>query len=183
MDIKNWRSVVIAAPIFLGFPVILYDVAFNFVALDLGLGSVSAVLALRAAQKRTIGRFAAASVLIAFAISLYQSMLYFSMIIFLADLVRLTWGFAPGADNKQRSFVCWYGTIFIAALLIYSSIAITLLGYLHLEFAQRSYFRPNLIVQDSLIVFETMLSQIWKIYSGFAPVSYTHLTLPTILLV
>ena len=166
--INNWRSVVVAAPIFFGFPVILYDVAFNFVALDLGLGSLSAVLALQAAQKRTPAGFVAASMLIAFATSLYQSLLYFSIIIFLADLVKLAWGARPTIEKTQQSFV-WYGAIFGTALLIYASISISLLSYLDLGFAQRGYFRPNLIFQDSLIVFETMLSQIWKIYSGFAP--------------
>ena len=42
LKIQNWQSIVIAAPIFFGFPVLLYAIAFNYLALHIGLGSIAA---------------------------------------------------------------------------------------------------------------------------------------------
>ena len=50
-QVKNWESVIVAAGIFFGFPVLLHAFAFSNLTLTLGMGTLLAVSALDAASE------------------------------------------------------------------------------------------------------------------------------------
>ena len=168
-QIRSWQSTVTAAPFFFGFPVLLYNFAYNNNSFVLGLGILSSTAALYVMRRRSLLTFFAASGLIAFGISVYQSVLWFSILIFLADL--LFWLRQEGRSQSIGTKVSWYALVLFGGMTVY-----LIIGYLFL-----AWFGVGVAYVDSFLHFKSLLvspiailtrtiSQIAEIYSGSSPV-------------
>ncbi|MGH6824140.1 glucosyltransferase domain-containing protein [Methyloceanibacter sp.] len=169
LQVKNWESVIVAAGMFFGFPVLLYAFAFSNLATIVGLGALVSVGALCAANVRTVLRFFLATVLVAFVIALYQSLLYFLLVVFLADLARQIWLAKEFDWNAHWRRFAWYGSIILCGLLLYGLIAFALLkGFgQQLEYLP-SYVRSDLLAAYPGAILQRTFEQAWRFYSGAA---------------
>lgn len=138
--IRHWGAVAVAAPLFFGFPILVYDIAFSNIALTLGMGTFAAVMALLAADDIRPPRFLLASLLIAFTISLYQSLFYSVIVIFAADLIRRFWPLQRPLGKEDFRRISWYGGLLLAGLALYALIAFAFLKWFGLELAYVTQF-------------------------------------------
>ena len=178
LQVQNWESVIVAAGMFFGFPVLLYAFAFSNLAPVVGLGALVAVCALYAADVRSMARFCLAALLVAFVIAVYQSLFYFLLVVFLADLARQIWLVNEFDWNTQWRRAAWYGSIILCGLLLYGLITLALLkGFgQQLEYLP-SYVRTDLLTAKPVAILQRTLEQVWRFYSGTAPI-FVRLSLP-----
>ena len=169
LQVKNWESVIVAAGMFFGFPVLLYAFAFSNLAPIVGLGTFLSVCALYTATERTWSRFLLAALLVAFVIAIYQSLFFFLLVIFLADLARQIWLAHEFDWNSQRRRFAWYGSIVICGLLFYALISWFLLkvSSQKLEYLP-SYVRPDILAAHPTAILRRTLEQAGRFYSGGA---------------
>ena len=125
LQVKNWESVVVAAGMFFGFPVLLYAFAFSNLAPIVGWGALLSVCALYVAAERNWPRFALAALLVAVVIGTYQSLLFFLLVVFLADLARQIWLASEFDWKTEWRRIAWYGGIVLCGLLLYGLISWT----------------------------------------------------------
>lgn len=177
LKIQYWGSLAVAAPLFFGFPVLLYGIAFANIALTLGLGAFTAMLALYAADEMRPLRFAGAVFLVAFAIALYQSLLYFVIIVFAADYIRRIWSPAQPLNQEPLRRPVLYAAIILCGLALYALIAFLSLKAFGLQLGYVTQFvRPELVETHPLGAFKATLVEAAKLYSGAAP-AFLHLNL------
>ncbi len=173
-QLRQWQSAVVAAPLFFGFPTLIYDIAFNFLMFEIGLGSLATVLALRVATKIDVPRFIAAAALIAYATSLYQAFVYFAVILFAADLILRGWLRGEGFDRDWlRRAVCYSGIILLG-LLIYVVITIGFLWWFQFQSIASGYYRPDLLFHDVATAVGTALIEMLDVYVGSAQIFLNH---------
>ena len=100
----------------------------------------AAVLALAAAETIRPLRVALAVLLVAFAVSIYQSFLYFVIVIFAADLISRLWPAErpPGKEAWRR--LLWYGAIIAGGVALYALIEFVLLRWFGLHLAYVTQF-------------------------------------------
>ena len=167
LEVKNWESVIVAAGIFFGFPVLLYAFAFSNLAPVVGTGALLSVCALYAAAEKSGPRFVLAALLVAVVIAIYQTLLFFVLVIFLADLAQQIW-LANEFDWKtmRRRFV-WYAGILFSGLLLYVLISWSLLQISGQQIEYLSgYVRPGLLEDQPVAILQRTLEQAWRFYSG-----------------
>ena len=170
--IQHWQSVVVAAPFFFGFPVLVYDLAFSGVAINNGIAALVTVAAVYASDRFSIARFILAALLISIAISLYQSFLFFAIVLFIANFARNYWPF--NGDLRRSQLVAgasWYGLIVIAAVFCYSIIELVFLWVAGQPIEHiGEFYRPDfLIAHPSTVVARTLYESL-SIYSGISPI-------------
>lgn len=132
LDIRHWGSLAVAAPLFFGFPTLVQSIAFADLALALGIGALAAVLALLLADTLRPPGLALAVVLVAFAVSLYQSLLFLVAIVFLGDLVRRLWSRGTLHRDVLLRAGVYAGTV-LAGLGLYALVNALLLKALGLQ--------------------------------------------------
>jgi Glucosyl transferase GtrII len=169
LQITNWESVVVAAGIYFGFPVLLHAFAFSNLTLTIGLGSLVAVLALWVASARSPARFILVSLLIAFGISLYQPFFSFVIVIFLADAARRIYLTKDLHWREQWLQLAWYGALVLSGLLFYGLIELALLNYFGQQLGYiPDLFQPAELASRPLLILKTSLREAWNLYSGSA---------------
>jgi Glucosyl transferase GtrII len=168
--IQHWVSVAVAAPMFFGFPVLLYGIAFANIALTLGLGAFVGVLALISAEHMRLARFILATCVVAFAVSLYQSLLYFVIVIFAADLVRRIWPADRPMDREERQRFLWYAGVVLGGVALYALIAFLFLEAFGLHLAYITQFvKPEQLGANGIGVVKATLMEAGRLYAGAAP--------------
>ena len=167
--VRHWQSVIVAAPFYFGFPVLLYFIAYNNVSYAIGLGILAATGALYLSRQRSFLNFAAAALLLAFAISTYQSVLWFAVIIFLADLLARTW---YGEDRVMVGLTkrsVWYACLFISGIVLYFTIGFALLKYFGLQVRHIDhYIRLEVSMASIISATRSSISELGSIYGGYA---------------
>jgi hypothetical protein len=145
LGILNWGSLAVAAPLFFGFPTLVQSIAFADLALALGIGALFIVLALRmAAELRPLG-IVFGAILVALAVSLYQSLLFLAIVVFLTDLVRRLWS-RPKLDRDALQRVWIYAAVILAGLGLYALVNALVLKALNLQLLYVTQFaNPELL--------------------------------------
>ena len=168
-EIRFWQSVVVASPFFLGYPIFLYNFAYSNNSFAIGLGLLSSTAALYTAEKRSVARFLATSALLAFAISVYQSVLFFAIVVFLAESLFAS---QPVGGSVSIWFRWrWYAAVFIGGVAVYFLVSYLLLSWYNANiFYVDAFIQVNaLIVSPGKIISRT-LGQLWEVYSGSSPI-------------
>ena len=166
LNIRHWGSLAVAAPLFFGFPTLIQSIAFADLALALGIGALAAVTALMLADTLRPLAIVAAVFLVAFAVSLYQSLLFFVAIIFLADLARGLWStMRISRDLLLRAVV--YAVTILGGLALYALVNALLLKTLNLQLLYVTQFaNPDLLGLGSVVA---SLQEAASLYGGTAP--------------
>lgn len=169
LQVRNWESVIVAAGLFFGFPVLLYAFAFSNLAPIVGLGALLSVCALYVASERNWPRFLLAALLVAFVTAIYQSLLYFLLVIFIADLARQLWLAGPFDWRTEWRRISWYGGVVLSGLLLYALISWILLKVSgqQLEYLP-AYVQPDLLEAHTVAILKRTLEHVWRLYSGAA---------------
>lgn len=169
LQVKNWESVIVAAGMFFGFPVLLYAFAFSNLTPIVGWGTLLSVCALYLAAEGTWPRFALAALLVAVVIGTYQSLFFFLLVVFLADLARQIWLASEFDWNREWRRIAWYGSIILCGLVLYGLISWTLLKIFsqQLQYVP-SYVRPDLLEAEPVAILSRTFEQAWRFYSGTA---------------
>ena len=171
LQIQDWRSVAVAAPLFFGFPVLLNILVYNNVSYSVGLGMLAATGALWLSQCRSWVHFTGATLLLAFAISTYQSVLWFAVVIFLAQLLASTWHRENQDLRGVLAQVGWYASIFAVGLVVYFLIGWALLKYIGSNVVYIvAYLRLDAQVSDTSTVIWRSAVELLEIYGGYAPI-------------
>jgi hypothetical protein len=166
LNIRHWGSLAVAAPLFFGFPTLIQSIAFADLALGLGLGALAAVTALMLAETLRPLAIVAAVFLVAFAVSLYQSLLFLVAILFLTGLLHGLWS-TMRVDRALllRAFV-YSGTI-LGGLALYTLVNALLLKALNLQLLYVTQFaNPDLLGLGSIVA---SLQEAASLYGGTAP--------------
>ena len=171
LGIQHWQSISVAAVFFFGFPTLLYAFAFSNLTLSLGFGTLVSVLVVYVASVRTPARFLLAAFGVAFVTAIYQTLLFFLIVVLLADLARTL---LEKENISWRDFVScalWYVGILICGLLIYGLVYFGLLTYFQQQVDYLpNYLAPEKISAHPLTVAKKSLQQMWKVYSGASPI-------------
>lgn len=171
LKIEDWRSVVVAAPFYFGFPVLLYVLVYNPLSYSVGLGILSATTVLWLSRSRTLVGFIGSTLLLAFAVSTYQSVLWFAIALFGADVLASTGGGENKLQSDWISKTLWYVMIVIIGLIEYFLIGFALLAYLGVEVVYiDSYLNIGTLFGDTLKVMGLSASELGSIYGGYAPI-------------
>ena len=171
LQVKNWESVVVAAGMFFGFPVLLYAFAFSNLAPIVGWGALLSVFALYVSAERSWSRLALAALLVAVVIGTYQSLFFFLLVVFLADLARQIWLASEFEWNRDWRRIAWYGSIILCGLLLYALISWTLLKIFSQQLQYLpSYVRPDLLEAAPRTILSRTLEVAWRFYSGLASI-------------
>jgi Glucosyl transferase GtrII len=168
-EVRHWQSVIVAAGPFFGFPVLLHAFAFSNLVPIIGAGALIAVAALYVVQERSPTRFLLASLLIAFLAATYQAMVFFLLVIFLADLARQIWLAKTFDWDEERRRLVWYGGSVLLGLLLYGVISFVLLKLSgrSIDYLP-SYVQPNALVAHPAAILMATLESAWQLYSGAA---------------
>ena len=167
--ILSWQSVIVAAPFFFGFPVLLYNFAMNNNSFAIGLGILSSTVALYAMRRRSLVTFLAATVLIAFGIAVYQAVLWFCILIFLADLLFLSR--KEGLTRRLAAEIGWYASALFGGITLY-----LIIGHLFLKWLGApvvyvtSFWHMKALMDSPVAILTRTISQIAEIYSGSSPI-------------
>jgi hypothetical protein len=168
--IQHWGSVAVAAPLFFGFPVLLYGIAFSGSSLGRGISAFAAVLALIAAGTLRPMRIVLATVLVAFVVSLYQPYLYLVIVIFAADLIRRIWPQERPLDEEERRRLLCYGAIIVGGVALYALIGFLFLQWFGLQLDYVTQFlKPERLETQGLDVLRATLREMGDLYWGAAP--------------
>ena len=167
--IRSWQSVVVASPFFFGFPILLYNFAYSNNSFAIGLGILSSTAALYAAETRSVARFLATSALLAFGISVYQSVLFFAVVIFLAESLFAS-ELNGGSQSTWRKWR-WYASVFIGGIAIYFIVSYLLLAWYKANIIYLdSFIQVNALLDSPGIIVSRTLGQMWEVYSGSSSV-------------
>jgi hypothetical protein len=163
LGIRHWASVAVAAPIFFGFPTLVQTIAFADLALALGIGALFIVLALRSAETLSGFGIGLATILVALAVSLYQSLLFLAIVVFVADLVRRSCSrIQLDRDALQRMAI--YAGIILAGVLLYAVVNALLLKALDLQLIYVDQFaNPELL---GIAALRATIAEAASLYSG-----------------
>jgi hypothetical protein len=170
LRIQHWSTVVTAAPLFFGFPVLPYIFALTIEIPDLGIGAVTAVAALYTSKRIGTIQFISSALLVAFATALYQQLLFFVIIVFIIDFVRFAWPLGPKLNKSHAIRIVWYGTIVLFGVLLYAVIEFVFLEIFDAELSwyARQTFRPDLLTANPIDILGKTLNQARKVYLGDA---------------
>lgn len=167
--IRSWQSVVVASPFFFGFPILLYNFAYSNNSFAIGLGILSSTVALYAAETRSVARFVATSALLAFGISVYQSVLFFAVVVFLAESLFAS-ELNGGSQSTWRKWR-WYASVFIGGLALYFIVSYLLLEWYKANIIYvDTFIHVNALLDSPGIIVSRTLGQMWEVYSGSSPV-------------
>jgi hypothetical protein len=168
--IQHWGAVAVAAPLYFGFPVLLYAIAFSNIALSLGISAAATVLALAAAEEIRPLRVVLAALLVAFAVSIYQSFLFFAIVIFAADLISRLWPAERPPGKEARRRLLWYAAIIAGGTALYALIAFLSLQWfgLHLDYVTQ-FVKPESFTRQGPSMLRATLVEMVDLYSGAAP--------------
>jgi hypothetical protein len=170
LGIQHWQSISVAAVFFFGFPTLLYAFAFSNLTLSLGVGTLVSVLVVYVASIRTPARFLLAAFGVAFVTAIYQTLLFFLMVVVLADLAKTFFDKENISWRDCARLGLWYAGILIFGLLIYGLIYFGLLTYFQQQVDYLpSYLAPEKIFAHPIVIAKISLQQIWKVYSGTSP--------------
>ena len=173
--IGTWGAVAVAAPLFFGFPVLIYLIAFSHVAFSLGVGAFAAVLALLAADSLRPFRILLSIFLIAFSISMYQSFLYFVVVIFAADMIRRVWAVDTSPDREAFHRMLCYAALVLFGVALYALIEFAVLRWFDLHIAYVTQFvRPDLSEAGMVGAFTATFDEAGKLLTGAAPAFLHH---------
>jgi hypothetical protein len=104
LDVQHWQSICVAAVFYFGFPTLLYAFAFSNLTLSLGFGTLLSVLVVYVAGTRTPARFVLAAFGVAFVTAIYQTLLFFLIVVVLADVAK---SFKDNAQFGRRDAVSY----------------------------------------------------------------------------
>ncbi len=173
LKIRHHSSVVIASPFFFGFPVLIYNLSYSALAFSIGIGILACTAILYLSQWRSVGSFLACCVLLAFGVSIYQSILWYTLVVFIADII--TSCTKPPEDRAgalcfQRSL--WYSGVLILGLAFYITIAylvIHLFAGGRVSYVQ-SFLHWSDLFQQPASVLKLSSLHIYRLYTGTAPI-------------
>jgi hypothetical protein len=166
LNIRHWGSLAVAAPLFFGFPTLIQSIAFADLALALGIGALASVVALMLADTLRPLAIVAAVLLVAFAVSLYQSLLFFAGIVFLASFARGLWS-AMRINRDLLLRAAAYAVTILAGLALYAIVNTLLLKALNLQLLYVTQFaNPDLLGAVSVA---KALLEATSLYLGTAP--------------
>jgi hypothetical protein len=165
LEIQHWAAVAVASPLFFGFPTLVQALAFSDLVLALGIGSLLTIIALSAAVRMRFTCAALAVLLITVSVSLYQSLLFFAMVVFLADLVRRAWALSS-LDRALLFRTATYAGIIVSSAALYALVTHLLLRILNLQLVHITQFSDTgLLGANSL---RMTIEEILSLYDGTA---------------
>ena len=168
-QIRSWQSVIVAAPFFFGFPILLYIFAYNNNSFALGLGILSSTISLYITRKRSLPDLLMGALLIAFGISVYQAVIWFTILIYMADLLFL---------SRQEEYVQsiwrtigWYMIVLFSGMAVYLVVWYLFLLWFGAPVVYvDSYLHLDALFVSPLAILTRTFSQISQIYFGSSPV-------------
>ena len=171
LEIQHVESIIIGSCFFFGFPVLLYAFAFSNLILVIGLGTLISVLLLYIVDVQSFSRVFFASVIVAFVTAIYQSLFFFIVVIFLADLLRawlqpkdVTW---PVLGRRAG----WYAVILLSGLFMYGLISFILLKIFNQQLTYLpSYLAPAKLASNPYSILKTSAKEALELYTGSSAV-------------
>ena len=175
LDIQSPISVVVASPFFFGFPSLIYALVYSPLSFALGLGILAATAVLYLSQRRTLTKLIFCSLLIAFGVSVYQSIIWYAIVVFVADVAAC--GMRVEQKNPAHCYqmALWYAAITVLGLILYVLSSFLLLSWYggHIQVLQ-GYVNFELLLKNPLKALELTLVEILSIYGGWAPFFITQ---------
>jgi hypothetical protein len=171
LHLRRWEAVVAASPLFFGFPILLYVIAFSSNIFEFGIGALAAVLVTYYTDKNKLLHIVLAMILVASTLSIYQSLIFLVIIVFLADLVRVIW--LTGArlrDKHLLTRIIRFVLIVIGGVVVYVVIEVALLWWFgrHIAYLDH-FFHPEIFFAEPLAVIKATLVLALQFEAGSAP--------------